>query len=74
MIELTEKQLEKLIRDAVLEDISRRKARAELLDQVKATAELYLKSWKREDGPKLQISMEINPDLIEYAFSRPDRP
>lgn len=26
--------------------------------------------WKREDGPKIKVEIEINPDMVEYAFSK----
>lgn len=47
----------------------RKDARALLLRQATMALDDYLqKTWKRADGGKVQLRIELNPELIEYAY------
>lgn len=53
-------------------NIDRETARTLLLRQATMAIDHYLRGWKREDGVKIQVRMEINPDLIEHAYGKED--
>lgn len=50
--------------------LDREDARNLLLRQATQAIDHYLRGWKREDGVKIQVRMEINPDLVEHAYGK----
>ena len=41
-----------------------------LSNATSAIHDYLVNRWKREDGAKIRVEMEINPDMVEYAFSK----
>lgn len=57
--------------DDLYKYLSRNDARTLVLRQATTALDHYLQNtWKREDGPNVRLKVELNPDLVEYAYGK----